>query len=140
MSFFAEGLPKGQPRPKACIRGKHAGVYDPGTAEDWKTIVRYAAHAKRPEKPFAGPLQVTLAFQFPRPKGHFGTGKNAGKLKDGLSDHHTSKPDIDNCAKAVLDALAHMGVWGDDAQISILVLAKRYDSKPGCHVRIESLT
>ena len=39
LTFFVEGDPKGQPRARACIRGKHAGVYDPGTSDNWKMCV-----------------------------------------------------------------------------------------------------
>lgn len=33
-SWRVFGIPKGQPRVRAFIRGKHAGVYDPGQAKD----------------------------------------------------------------------------------------------------------
>ncbi len=32
--LFIKGIPKGQPRVRAFVRGRHAGVYDPGTADD----------------------------------------------------------------------------------------------------------
>ena len=37
--FFAAGSPKGQPRVRAFVRGNHAGVYDPGTANEFKTSI-----------------------------------------------------------------------------------------------------
>jgi hypothetical protein len=37
--FFVTGLPKAQPRVKACIRGAHAGVYTPATADAWKKLI-----------------------------------------------------------------------------------------------------
>lgn len=32
LNIFVSGEPKPQPRTRACVRGKHAGTYDPGTA------------------------------------------------------------------------------------------------------------
>jgi len=43
LSFFVAGIPKGQPRVKAFSRGKHAGVYDPGTSDGWKLLIRHEA-------------------------------------------------------------------------------------------------
>lgn len=140
IQFFAEGIPKGQPRPKAFAFHGKARVYDPGTAEHWKGQVALAARDHRPEKPITGPLRVILGFRFPRPKSHFRTGKNAGQLRADASPYHTGKPDSDNCAKAVLDALSHLGIWQDDAQVAILKVWKMYQAGPvGCYVTIEPI-
>lgn len=40
--------------------------------------------------------------------------------------HHTKKPDVDNLAKAILDALVTHGVLGDDNCITDLTISKRY--------------
>jgi hypothetical protein len=37
------GTPKAQPRVKGCIRGQHAAIYTPGTANGWKDTIRLAA-------------------------------------------------------------------------------------------------
>ena len=47
------GDPKPQPRPKAFKRGKHAAVYDPGTAEGWKGSIALAARELTPASPAA---------------------------------------------------------------------------------------
>lgn len=142
LNFFVSGLPKGQPRVKACRRGKHAGVYDPGTADEWKLYVRagFAAVARRkPEDPplFSGPVAVTLNFYMPRPKANF---RANGELKPTAPNYHTGKPDCDNLAKAVLDALTNAGAWADDGIVCGLRVSKQYGPfKPGCDVVIESL-
>lgn len=41
------------------------------------------------------------------------------------------KRDIDNYAKAVLDAMTHAGVWGDDSQIDRLIINRLPPEKPG---------
>jgi crossover junction endodeoxyribonuclease RusA len=48
--------------------------------------------------------------------------------------------DIDNVAKAVLDACGHAGIWEDDSQVSKLYIARAGIEKPGCvDVIIEQL-
>ena len=44
--------------------------------------------------------------------------------------------DVDNSAKALLDALAHAGVYQDDSQIDLLTL-ERCERKPGGAVFVE---
>jgi Holliday junction resolvase RusA-like endonuclease len=143
LSFFAPGIPKGQPRVRACIRGRHAGVYDPGTANDWKACVMLAANkalAGATARPvFIGPLRVGLEVVFPRPKSHF-TAK--GALKPSAPLWHTGKPDRDNLDKGVLDALTQIQMWADDAQVCDGPISKRFAAlgeASGCHIHISIL-
>lgn len=129
ISFFAAGAPKGQPRPRAFARkfGNKfvARVFDAGTAEGWKSCVAMAAKSHTPDTLFEGPVNAALAFYFSRPKSHFRTGKNAHLLRDDAPAYHTSKPDADNLAKAVLDAMTQMGGWWrDDQQVAGLTVVK----------------
>jgi Holliday junction resolvase RusA-like endonuclease len=146
ISFFAQGSPKGQPRPRAFAHGGRARVFDPGTAEGWKAQVACAACAasEQIEEPVWGsgqPVAVTMRFQFTRPRSHYGTGKNADKLKASAPASHTNKPDLDNLAKAVLDALTTIGIWHDDNQVQQLTLKKAWvsEGRAGAWIRIESV-
>ncbi|MBR2256246.1 MAG: RusA family crossover junction endodeoxyribonuclease [Blautia sp.] len=51
---------------------------------------------------------------------------------------YTKKPDIDNIAKAALDALNGLA-WHDDSQVVSLLVRKRYCSEAGLDVIIKSL-
>lgn len=142
--FFATGLPKGQPRPRAFARkfgDKYsARVYDAGTAEGWKSQVALAARPSLPSTPIDFPLLVTLIFYLPRPAAHFGSGKNKDKRKDSSPRFPCGKPDCDNLAKAVLDALTMLGMWKDDNLIIQLDIQKRYvtsDRLMGCLIGIQ---
>lgn len=132
IKFTAHGDPKGQPRPRAFSRGGMTRVYDPGTAEWWKSQIAVAAREHKPATPMEGPIYVALAFYFQRPKSH--SGKNG--LKPNAPIYHTGKPDADNLAKAVLDCLTQLHFWGDDAQVCSLEITKTY-GQPGCEITIQ---
>lgn len=139
INFFAPGLPKGQPRPRAFARrmGEKwvARVYDDGTAEGWKSQIASAAKDHRPESPMEGPVALSVTFFLSRTKSHF---RSNGELKPGLSDKHTVKPDADNLMKAVKDCLTQLGFWRDDAQVCTEECRKRYTSggKTGASIEI----
>jgi Holliday junction resolvase RusA-like endonuclease len=65
--------------------------------------------------PLDAPVIATALFYLPRPKGHYGTGRNAGILKDSAPLYPTVKPDLDKLVRAVFDSLKDAGVWRDDA-------------------------
>jgi len=138
IEFYVQGIPKGQPRPKAFSRGGIAKVYDPGTAEGWKGLVALAAKGLLPAEPLAGCVYLSLKFYMPRPRGHYRTGKNAQMLKPSAPGFCSTKPDADNLAKAVMDALTQLNAWRDDAQVVQLHASKLYDNGggPGCKITI----
>lgn len=121
--FAVVGVPKAQPRPR--VRGRGRGVYDPGTANEWKKLVRLAGRSCRPKVALEGPVAVAIKFLLPRPKRLYRKADSHGELPCNV------KPDIDNLAKAVLDALTDDGWWWDDAQIDELHCQKWYHAKAG---------
>jgi crossover junction endodeoxyribonuclease RusA len=60
-----------------------------------------------------GPLRLEVAFYFPRPKSHFGSGAKANTLKDSAPRFHTSKPDTDKLLRAIGDSLTGIVVRDD---------------------------
>jgi len=143
-TFRAYGVPKGQPRPRAFVRGGRAAVYDPGTAEGWKSCLAVAC-AEIEGRLLHQPLSVTITFFMPRPKSHCRTN---GQLKPNAPRFmHDGKPDADNLAKAVLDALTGIRAWLDDDQVCELIIRKYWESErngsqddpPGCVIRIAEL-
>ena len=135
--FFAHGVPKGQPRPRAFYRpGRGVRCFDPGTAEGWKSEVAAAARGCLPAAPLDGPLRVELCFYIPRPKDHYRSGKHADDLRDSAPKHHVSTPDLDNLAKAVMDCMTRLGFWRDDSQVTTVTAYKYWSGKQGGGARI----
>lgn len=145
LSFFVPGEPKGQPRPRAFAFHGKARVFDPGTAEHWKSQIAAAAREAKaiPAEPWTEPVALNLSFVMPRPKSHYRSGKHAGQLKLEAPTWHTGKPDADNLAKAVMDSMTTLGFWRDDQQVAQLRIRKIYRSAgesglaPGCFIIVE---
>lgn len=71
-------------------------------------------------------LIVQVTFYFTRPESHFGTGRNAGVIKDSAPLYpERTGGDVDKLARAVLDSLTGI-VWKDDKRIVTLPVRRRY--------------
>lgn len=144
-TFTVAGEPKGQPRPRAFAMRMGGGkfsarVFDSGTAEGWKSCVASAAACHAPSSPVSGPVSVSLQFAFRRPKSHYRTGARASELRENAPRLHTGKPDADNLAKAVMDALTQLGTfWMDDSQVAQLFVSKSYGPTPGVAVSMHEI-
>ena len=125
-AFDVEGLPKGQPRPRAMFTGKHVHIYDPGTAEGWKTAVRFACNLNQVKRQ-DGPLRLAVVFFLPRQK--------KDKAHEALAP--VEKPDIDNLVKGTMDALTRAGAWHDDSQVVELWTQKCYSDGSGTGALIQ---
>lgn len=140
-AFIADGIPKGQPRARAfAMKGKGgkytARMYDAGTAEGWKQAVVVAGDTCKPKSPITVPVELELSFYMPRPL----------RLKKPNSPHDpipfVSKPDADNLAKAVMDAMTVAGWWVDDCQVVELSVRKSYsylNGRSGVAVRVTEI-
>lgn len=109
--------------------------YRPDKVSDYQTVVRWAAQAAmKGRAPLAGAVSVRVTIFSAVP--HSWSKKRqaealAGKLRPG-------KPDWDNIAKAVGDALSTIA-FADDAQVAEATISKRYDLKPRLEIEVEPL-
>ena len=123
---YVFGKIKAQPRPKAARRGKFVSIYNPPTANEWKTRIKTVMNGiKKSAKidTIEDSVAVYLDFFFERPKSHYLT---TGKLKKNVCEKHQQKPDVDNLAKAVLDALTDVGIIYDDKLVDRLLVTKQW--------------
>jgi Holliday junction resolvase RusA-like endonuclease len=113
-------------------------MYSPGTSNEWKACVIHSLRGLAGTFPAGTPVRCDLTFRMPRPKGHLGTGKNAQKIKESAPRQPTGRPDMDNLAKAVYDALTAAGVWSDDSQVTNGRVRKRWALvATGCEILIQ---
>lgn len=140
----AYGEPFGEPRGRAVLRAGHAAVRSSDRADPWKRTARSAVvdallalHGQGripwPVFPLGQPVAVHLRFYMPRPLDHYVASDPRRPLKPGRALlWPTAVPDVDNLAKAVLDALGpwpkgQMPVlWKTDAQVVELQAVKLY--------------
>lgn len=102
-------------------------------ARPWRQDVRSDTREQYAGPVITGPVFMEIIFYFPRPKGHFRTGKYAGELKPNAPRHVTSTAcgDIDKLARCTLDGLSAKcggNVIADDSLVVRLTCEKRYVS------------
>lgn len=112
--------------------GKFRGVVAQGGSKErraalaeWRSAVRDGAlvalgigGSRELERPHfeETALVVEITFRLARPASHFGTGKNAGKLKPSAPPFPIGTPDADKLCRAVLDALKGTA-YDDDSRV-----------------------
>lgn len=124
--FFVIGEPQGKARP-VVVTG-HA--YTPHKTVAYERSIRKAYPGTM--YPAGVPLRISLLAAFMVPKR--ATKKARAEMLAGRI-RPTKRPDCDNIAKAVLDALNGIA-YHDDAQIVGLSISKRYGEVPGVTIEI----
>lgn len=147
----------GTPAPQGSKRGFYNQktkrvniVEDSKRVRPWKEAVKEMALSARGlteddslADPIAGPVVVSVRFYLPRPRSHFGTGRNAGTVKASAPTFPAVVPDLDKLVRSTLDALTEAGLIVDDKQIVGLNAIKRYPDmlmdSPGAVIVVEVL-
>lgn len=128
-SFEVFGLPKPAGSKRAFVRGGRAIVTDDCRgSREWKNQVADAVGRQHDGPLLDGPLELQVEFWLPRPKSHFGSGRNADQVRPSAPTHPAVKPDLLKLTRAVEDALTGV-LWRDDALIVSERLAKRYTTE-----------
>ena len=133
LEFTVDGEPVGKGRPRFTRNG-HA--YTPEKTADYEQLVKVSFRKKYPDfKPIEKdiPLYAVIEACFKIPKN---TGKKAREKMLSGSIRHTKKPDGDNIAKAVLDALNGLA-YHDDSQIFMFTVVKKYSDCPCVKIYID---
>lgn len=132
----------GEPQPAGSKRafvnpktGKAIVTDDNRRAKPWQREVKEAAREAYRGELLRGPLSVSLVFYRPRPKSHYGTGRNSEKVKDSSPAAPVTRPDLLKLARAVEDACT-LVIWADDAQIVHEHLHKAYGEPARCEVEV----
>lgn len=128
LTIYGRGRPAGA---LAIGRGKNGRSFlhhrDGGDLRDWKNAIRDKLGEHIDGSPTACAVLVDAVFYFARPKSHFGTGRNASRLKPSAPAFPTTRAngDGDKLARALLDALTGVAIT-DDSQVADLRIRKRF--------------
>lgn len=129
-------IPKYRPRFTTC--GRFVKVYDSQDKIKNKTKLEIIEQLKF-KKPdlFDSPVNVRCVFHMPRPKSHYGSGKNKESLKKlAIYEKHIKKPDVDNLVKFIFDCMTGI-VWKDDSQVVWCDAVKKYcDVSPKTEITV----
>lgn len=138
IAFKVPGDPVGKGRPKFARRGSFVTAYTPKKTADYEAIVKAKAQEAMTAAGFApmeGPAEVEL-FLFVTPPASWSQKKQRAALAGEIRP--TSKPDIDNVLKGILDAMNEI-VWKDDNQVVSLRVVKSYAAHPGAVVEVRPI-
>lgn len=133
IQFTIVGDPVAKGRPKFAVHGKHAVAYTPKKTRQGEDMIIVQAVKYRPEEPIKGSIYLQIDVNVRIPKA---TSKKKRLLMLYRKIRPTARPDIDNYAKTILDALTRAMFWMDDNQIVDLHARKYYADIPRTDIRI----
>lgn len=128
--FTVHAEPRGQGRPRA----GNGTIYKTKEDKAWEKMILTAYQMQYPAAlPLAGAVKVSIEAVLSIPA------SKSRKVQDDMMTGKIpaqKKPDVDNVAKAVLDALNRVA-WHDDKQVVSLTVRKRYGHPARMIVAIE---
>lgn len=132
--FTVNGNPVGKGRPRFVRRGNFVQTYTPQKTKSYEDSVRESARqAMGSSDPLETPISIYLYIRLPIPASY--SKKRTRDCIEG-AERPTKKPDWDNIAKAVTDALNGI-CYVDDCQIVDAHVRKVYSVEPGVDVMLK---
>jgi Holliday junction resolvase RusA-like endonuclease len=122
LTITIPGEMRGKGRPRFSARGGFARAYTDSKTANAEAWVKHCAMTQAGTAPIEGAVSIAITIDVV-PPASWAVRKKANALAGAFFP--TSKPDLDNIAKLIADALNGI-VWRDDKQIVRMVLAKRY--------------
>lgn len=137
LEFFVPGEPQGKARART-VRNQHTGKsmsYTPAKTTSYEALVQHYYTAAGGQYVEDGTYSVDIT-------AGYGMAKSMPKYKRAQALEGTllptKKPDLDNIAKLICDALNGVA-WRDDSQIVELTVRKVYAAQPGVTITIERM-
>ena len=88
----------------------------------------------RPHAPVTGPVRLVVEWTFPYRKS-----ERKADVREGRELRHTTRPDLDNLEKGLVDTMTTLGFWLDDSQICSKTTRKFRGPKPGICIEVRPL-
>jgi Holliday junction resolvase RusA-like endonuclease len=140
IQFTIQGPPKGKERPKVSTKSGKPRAYTPRKTAEYERLVRtsYALQVgERDPFPEDVPLSAVIRVGYRIPKSDTKKTKERKRSGEILPTKKGSmNPDLDNVAKAILDALNGVA-YVDDSQVVFLGISKHYMDDPCTYVIID---
>mgnify|MGYP003648065598 CR=1 FL=1 len=136
VSFTIPGQPVAKGRARISIRGGHAIAYTPEKTRMYENQVgAYASQAMLGRPPMPRAVAVTIDAYMMIPQSW-----SKKKRQDAVECKiwPTSRPDLDNIIKAVLDGILRVAIV-DDNQVVHLIARQLYSEIPKLFIEIEEL-
>ena len=124
----------GTPVPQGSVKafGSRVVANNEHALGSWRSDVASAAQRAKPaDWDINAAISLRCEFVFPRPLSHYGTGKNATKLKPSAPRYHVKTPDVDKLVRGVADSIGDAVarvLLNNDSQIVSIYAAKRYST------------
>ena len=142
----------GIPAPQGSKRhvGKGRMVEQSKAVGPWREAVRSEVQRVKPAvgdienrewMSFIHGCRVSVVFVFPRPASHYGSGKNAGTVRQSAPHRPAVRPDLDKLVRSTLDGLVMGNALRDDAHVVSLTASKIYaddGAEPGALITLEA--
>jgi Holliday junction resolvase RusA-like endonuclease len=157
MTVLGKPAPQGSKTARPIMRKDGDGVVRPVTDKNGRPIVNMTEQNRDRLKPWRATVadhavaagwpglglamldeavRVQITFFFRRPDSQYGTGRNAGILKDSSPLYpEKTGDDLDKLARAALDALTGL-VWKDDRRVVTLPIKRRYSPQERMEIAV----
>lgn len=136
VTFIVPGTPVGKGRPKFARRGNFTVAYTPQKTASYENLVKIAAHEAMGGKQIIEGAVAVMINLYVTPPASWSQKKQRAALAGEIFP--TSKPDIDNCLKGIMDACNEI-VWRDDKQAVDVVMKKRYATTARAQVEVRAI-
>lgn len=137
VTFYVDGEARGKQRPRTVRKDGVLRTYTPKETKDYEQLVKSAYLREAKGAFFDGPVCVTISVFVEPPKSASKAKKNEMLLFP-EKVWPTKRPDLDNVAKAICDALNNTA-YTDDAQIVRLCVFRHYGFRNNVCVKIRDV-
>ena len=135
IEFTIPGKPAKKDRPRFARIGRGVRTYSSKDTQNQTATIKFFAYQNAPRMLIKGPVKFTVRAYFAPPKS-MALWKRSHIVSGEIRP--TVKPDFDNIAKIIADAINGI-VWKDDSQVVSHHFEKLYSDNPRTEVIIEEL-
>ena len=118
----------------AFVCGGHIRFYTKKKVRQSENFLAALLSMHVPDVPFSVPVSLKVRWTFPYRKS-----ERKSVTRTGADIPHTSRPDLDNLEKNLLDVLTRLNFWMDDSLVAEKATSKWWGPKPGIDIEIRPI-